>query len=52
MLELVSECAGLIDVDDVARVVGERLRWVFDFDVCVLALRAGRRGPLVFDALR
>ena len=40
VLELVSECAGLIDDDDVARVVGERLRWVFDFDACVLVLRA------------
>jgi len=40
VLELVSECAGLIDADDVARVVGERLRWVFDFDACILALRA------------
>ncbi|MDM0117122.1 ATP-binding protein [Variovorax sp. J22R133] len=40
-LELVSECAGLVDVDAVARVVGERMRWLFDFDVCVLALRIG-----------
>ncbi|MDM0109228.1 ATP-binding protein [Variovorax sp. J22R24] len=40
-LELVSECAGLVDVDAVARVVGERLRWLFDFDTCVLALRIG-----------
>ncbi|MDM0050393.1 hybrid sensor histidine kinase/response regulator [Variovorax sp. J22R115] len=40
-LELVSECAGLVDADAVARVVGERMRWLFDFDACVLALRVG-----------
>jgi len=40
-LELVSECAGLIDADAVARLIGERLRWLFDFDTCVLALRVG-----------
>ncbi|RZL93568.1 MAG: response regulator [Variovorax sp.] len=40
-LELVSECAGLVDIDAVARVVGERMRWLFDFDACVLALRVG-----------
>ena len=40
-LELVSECAGLVNTDALARVVGERLRWLFDFDVCILALRDG-----------
>jgi signal transduction histidine kinase/ActR/RegA family two-component response regulator len=41
VLELVSECAGLVDADAVVRVVGDRLRWLFDFDSCVLALRVG-----------
>jgi len=41
VLELASECAGLVDADSVAVVVGERLRWIFDFDTCVLALRVG-----------
>jgi signal transduction histidine kinase/ActR/RegA family two-component response regulator len=40
-LELVTECAGLVDVDAVVRVVGERMRWLFDFDTCALALRSG-----------
>ncbi|MEJ8816079.1 hybrid sensor histidine kinase/response regulator [Variovorax ureilyticus] len=40
-LEVVSECAGFVDADAVARVVGERMRWLFDFDVCLLALRVG-----------
>ena len=40
-LELVTECAGLVDVDAVVRVVGERMRWIFDFDSCALALRSG-----------
>jgi signal transduction histidine kinase/ActR/RegA family two-component response regulator len=38
-LELVSECAGLVDTPAVVRVIGERLRWLFDFDACTLALR-------------
>ena len=42
VLGCVSECAGLADVDAVARVVGERLRWIFDFEHCVLALCVGR----------
>jgi signal transduction histidine kinase/ActR/RegA family two-component response regulator len=41
VLELVSECAGLIDVEAVSRVVGKRLRWLFDFDSCVLLLKTG-----------
>ena len=41
VLEFVAECAGLADVDAVARVIGERLRWIFDFEHCVLALCAG-----------
>ena len=41
VLELVSECAGLVDTEAVARVVGDRLRWIFDFDTCVLALPMG-----------
>ena len=40
-LELVSECAGLADIDAVSRLVGDRLRWLFDFDTCVIALRIG-----------
>ncbi|HSR81717.1 MAG TPA: hybrid sensor histidine kinase/response regulator, partial [Hyphomicrobiaceae bacterium] len=50
MLELVSECAGLVDAADVARVVGERLRWLFDFDACVLALRVG--GAVRWSSMR
>lgn len=42
-IEFVSECAGLADTDAIARVVGERLRWMFDFDDCVLALRVEGR---------
>jgi signal transduction histidine kinase/ActR/RegA family two-component response regulator len=41
VLECVSECAGLIDIEAVSRLVGERLRWLFDFDSCVLALKDG-----------
>ena len=41
VLELATECAGLVDADAVARVVGQRLRWIFDFDTCVLALPVG-----------
>ena len=41
VLELVSDCAGLVDTEAVARVVGDRLRWIFDFDTCVLALPMG-----------
>lgn len=40
-LELVSECAGLADIDGVTRLVSDRLRWLFDFDTCVIALRTG-----------
>jgi len=40
-LELVSECAGLADAEAVARLVSERLRWLFDFDACFLALQVG-----------
>jgi len=38
VLEMVSECASLADIDEVERLVGARLRWIFDFERCELAL--------------
>ena len=38
VLELVTECASLVDADDVARTVGVRLHWIVEFDRCELAL--------------
>jgi signal transduction histidine kinase/ActR/RegA family two-component response regulator len=50
-LELVSACAGLVDAEAAIRLVGERLRWLFDFDTCELALLLGS-GPLRWLAMR
>lgn len=38
-LELVSECAGWTDIDSVSRLVGSRLRRLFDADMCILVMR-------------
>ena len=43
MLEFVSECAGLRELADLERLVGDRLRWLFDFDSCVLFVRGSDR---------
>jgi len=38
VLEMVSELASLTHEDDILRVVGDRLRWILDFDWCEFVL--------------
>jgi signal transduction histidine kinase len=39
VLEMVSECAALSDIDSLIRIIAGRLRWILDFESCELALR-------------
>src|SRR5450432_3785047 len=41
LVELLSECAGVTELDSLLRIAGGRVRWIVGFDRCTLAVLRG-----------